>query len=326
MKKITLLSAFFIGAVSFAQIASTSFEEPEDLSGRYNDLGDASVAHALVNNPGESIVTYASTGSELGFKASYVPYDTPESGLTDGDFVGVTSSAPSTAVAYTDGTKGYRMNDIDGNYILEFDAVDLSGVSSPVISVDFLLSINKDNPANGNYEGDGTQNALGSDRLRIYVRDLTNATELDLFNSTGSDLDELVPFDTASGEYQLTWQTVTENLTTGSNVQLVIEGRTNASAEDFWFDNVVFSGVLGTNDLSQNQFSIYPNPATKGFVNISSKVSGAKNVSVFDVLGKQVINTVLTNDRMDISSLNSGIYIVKIVQGKTSTTKKLVIK
>ncbi|AFL81058.1 hypothetical protein Aeqsu_1573 [Aequorivita sublithincola DSM 14238] len=324
MKKITLFTALLVGAVSFAQIAGTSFEEPEALSGKYTDTGDANVAHDLINNSGQPLVDFISTGGELGFNATYTPYDTPDVGLTDGDFVGVTSFTPSPTVLFTDGAKGYQMNDIDGNMIVEFDQVDLTLSNSGAISLDFLLSIN-DTPANGNYEGDGTVNSSGSDRLRIYVRDITNSTEIDLFNSTGMDLDDLVPFDSGSGEYQLQWQNASASLP-GSLVQLVIEGRTNASAESFWFDNIVFDATIGVSDFSKDQFAVYPNPATKGYVNITSKVSGAKNISIFDVLGKQVIKTTLNSDRLDISALNSGVYILKIEQGKTSTTKKLVVK
>lgn len=324
MKKITLFAALLMGAVSFAQIAGTSFEEPDAFPGKYTDTGDPNVAHDLINNASEPLVDYTSTGGELGFNASYVPYDTPDVGLTDGDFVGVTDFTPSPTVLFTDGDKGYQMNDIDGNMIVEFDPVDLTGVSNPTISLDFLLSINN-NPVNGNYEGDGTSNESGSDRLRIYVRDLTNSTEIDLFNSTGSDLDDFVPFDSGSGEYQLQWQSVSESLPE-SNVQLVLEGRTNASAESFWFDNIVFDGTFSVNDNAADLFSVYPNPATKGFVNITSKVAGAKKVAIFDVLGKQVVNTSLLGSRLDISTLNSGVYIVKIEQGKAATTKKLVVK
>ncbi len=324
MKKITLLAALFASAASFAQIAGTSFEEPESISGKYTDTGDANVAHQLVNNPDEPILNFVSAGGELGFMSYYVPYDVPSVGLTDGDFVGVSSFTPSPDLLFTDGENGFQMNDIDGNMIVEFDEVDLTGVAGPVISLDFLLDIN-DNPLNGNYEGDGTVNEEGSDRLRIYIKDLTNNTEIDLFNSTGTDLDDLVPFDAGTGEYLLQWQQATATLQTNTTVQLVLEGRSNSGSENFWFDNIVFDGVIGINDQAANQFSVYPNPA-KSFVNISSKDSGVKNISVYDVLGKQVLSTTLSGERLNISTLNSGVYILKIEQGKTSTTKKLIVQ
>lgn len=325
MKKITILAALFVGAVSFAQVAGTSFEEPAAISGKYTDTGDPNVAHPLLDNAGEPLVNFTSTGGELGFLAYYVPYDTPDVGLTDGDFVGVTSFTPSPAVLFTDGANGYQMNDLDGNMIVEFDEVDLTGVANPTVSLDFLLSINSD-PTKGNYEGDGTVNESGHDRLRIYIKDITNNNEIPLFDSTGQDLDDFLPMDAGTGEYLLQWQQASATLLTNTKVKLVLEGRSNASAENFWFDNIVFDGVVGVNDQSTSQFSIYPNPASKGFVNISSKVAGAKKISIFDVLGKQVVKTILNGERLDISALNSGIYILQIEQGKASTTKKLIVE
>ncbi|MBK5212586.1 MAG: T9SS type A sorting domain-containing protein [Flavobacteriaceae bacterium] len=84
--------------------------------------------------------------------------------------------------------------------------------------------------------------------------------------------------------------------------------------------------VLGINQSLIDRFKIYPNPATNGYLYINSKINGVKIISVFDVLGKQVIKTTLNGERLDISALKSGVYILKIEQGKTSATKKLVVK
>jgi len=84
--------------------------------------------------------------------------------------------------------------------------------------------------------------------------------------------------------------------------------------------------TLGTEDNALAGLSIYPNPTSAGYVNIVSPVAGDMNVVVYDVLGKQVINTTITNDRLDINTLKSGVYIMNITQGNASTTKKLVVK
>lgn len=96
-------------------------------------------------------------------------------------------------------------------------------------------------------------------------------------------------------------------------------------------DNLVisqnFSDVtLSTNQFDNNKFSLYPNPTNSGFVNITSSNNEVMNVQVFDILGKQVKNEVLSNNTLNVSDLNSGIYIVKITQNNASITKKLVIK
>src|SRR5690606_31516693 len=72
--------------------------------------------------------------------------------------------------------------------------------------------------------------------------------------------------------------------------------------------------LLGIGETNSETFKVYPNPATKGYVEITSKINGPKNISIFDVLGKQVIKTILAGNRLDISNLNSGVYIMKIEQ------------
>ncbi|SDG89142.1 T9SS type A sorting domain-containing protein [Winogradskyella thalassocola] len=83
---------------------------------------------------------------------------------------------------------------------------------------------------------------------------------------------------------------------------------------------------LSVNNYNANAFSLYPNPTNTGSVSISSSNSDAISVQVFDILGKQVKNQTLTNNTLNVANLKSGIYIVKITQNNTSTTKKLVIK
>ena len=74
------------------------------------------------------------------------------------------------------------------------------------------------------------------------------------------------------------------------------------------------------------RFSLYPNPSKSGFVNITSNKTGAIQAQVFDVLGKQVLNDLVSNDRLNVSPLHSGVYIVKLTQNETSSTKKLIIQ
>jgi hypothetical protein len=91
-----------------------------------------------------------------------------------------------------------------------------------------------------------------------------------------------------------------------------------------WAD--VTPTTLSNEEFAADNFKIFPNPTNTGFVNITSLNSDAMNVQVFDILGKQVKNETLTNNTLNVSDLNNGIYIVKITQNNTSTTKKLVIR
>jgi len=84
--------------------------------------------------------------------------------------------------------------------------------------------------------------------------------------------------------------------------------------------------TLSTDNFNAISFSLYPNPTNTGSLTITSSSNEAMNVSVFDILGKQVKNEILTNNTLNVSNLKSGIYIVKITQNTNSTIKKLVIR
>jgi hypothetical protein len=118
-----------------------------------------------------------------------------------------------------------------------------------------------------------------------------------------------------------------------SMVAVGLRQSSSASDETVSVDNLIvaqsFGETLSTNDFSTpKKFSVYPNPTNTGSVNIVSASSsnfGNINVAVYDVLGKQVINKTMTSEKLNVSSLNTGVYIMKITQGKATSTKKLVI-
>jgi hypothetical protein len=81
----------------------------------------------------------------------------------------------------------------------------------------------------------------------------------------------------------------------------------------------------GVNDFNSANFNIYPNPASGNVINIKTGVTGEKLVTVYDVLGKQVINTTIDSE-LNISSLKAGVYMVSVTQNNATITKKLVVQ
>ncbi|WP_104735394.1 T9SS type A sorting domain-containing protein [Hanstruepera ponticola] len=84
--------------------------------------------------------------------------------------------------------------------------------------------------------------------------------------------------------------------------------------------------TLTVDNFETSEFNVYPNPVTSGYVNITSSNSNDMSVAIYDVLGKRVVNTNVINNRVNVSSLNTGIYILQISQNGKSITKKLVVK
>jgi hypothetical protein len=84
--------------------------------------------------------------------------------------------------------------------------------------------------------------------------------------------------------------------------------------------------TLSNESFETNTFKIYPNPATGNTVNITSSNGEAVNVVIYSTLGQKVLSATSVTNELNISNLDSGIYIVRITQGSAAQTRKLVIK
>jgi hypothetical protein len=114
---------------------------------------------------------------------------------------------------------------------------------------------------------------------------------------------------------------VANNLTRSNVAQFAI---TTAMVDRVLYDNIYFhkNTVLSSDSFTASKVKLYPNP-TSNVLNIES-LGTIQTISVYNVLGQEVINKALnsTSTSLDVSSLNSGIYVVKtVVDGVTSSTK-----
>jgi hypothetical protein len=100
---------------------------------------------------------------------------------------------------------------------------------------------------------------------------------------------------------------------------------TTVYLDDFsFFDNATASvknnAIVG--------FAAYPNPISKGTLTISSASDSLKNITIFNLLGKQVLSSSFSGvqSNVDVSSISSGIYILKVTEAGKTATKKIVIR
>ena len=96
------------------------------------------------------------------------------------------------------------------------------------------------------------------------------------------------------------------------------------------FDLTVES-VLGVNQNSLDAgIALYPNPASN-VVNLVNKTDIALDtMMIYDINGKLVNQVSLTTMQgekaVDVSSLATGVYVVRIIGNNASTVKRLIIK
>ncbi|GGK22848.1 hypothetical protein GCM10007962_16330 [Yeosuana aromativorans] len=84
--------------------------------------------------------------------------------------------------------------------------------------------------------------------------------------------------------------------------------------------------TLDSKSFELNSFKMYPNPTSLGYVKLLSKNNAPMTISVFDMLGKQVLHKAVKNNTLDVSSLKTGLYLMKVSQDNASITKKLVVQ
>lgn len=84
--------------------------------------------------------------------------------------------------------------------------------------------------------------------------------------------------------------------------------------------------TLSSSDFTKSELSIYPNPVNSGLLNIKSQISGTKTIQLYDIMGRNVLQTTLNSDVLDVSSVNSGLYLLKIAIDGRTATKKIVVK
>lgn len=113
----------------------------------------------------------------------------------------------------------------------------------------------------------------------------------------------------------------------------------NHMTKNYLYIFLFFLGLSTTTAIAQDQkqqskvqensiegLNFYPNPVTNGKIYISSKSNDDKQITIFDVLGKKVFQTLLTSKELNIATLSPGVYFIKIEEGDSSATRKLIIR
>ncbi len=86
------------------------------------------------------------------------------------------------------------------------------------------------------------------------------------------------------------------------------------------------SQLLAVSQNSIKGLAVYPNPATHGVLYVETAANAERTIAIYDVLGKNVLNTTTSNSEVNISALKGGVYIVKITEEGKTATRKLIIK
>ena len=93
------------------------------------------------------------------------------------------------------------------------------------------------------------------------------------------------------------------------------------TANDQIFNDFIIKGTAGAsgiNQLSDNSIQVYPNPATNYIL-----AKNAQKVTILDLNGR-IINEAFNTEKVDVSSLAKGVYIVKVQIENATKMGKLI--
>ena len=237
--------------------------------------------------------------------------------FTNESYVGAGIIWNNDQITNVGGTDISGYNSYEGNQGLYFFA---SGAdSTPFPNDDWMIS------------PEFTISGVSSPSLRFWAKSITDAYGLDRFQiAIGSSINpadftvisagayEEAPIEWTQYEYDLSaydGQTVRVGIHCVSNDSFVLQ-----------MDSFVVEGTLGLNNVQSLEMNIYPNPVDGNFVTIQTPLNGVKYVEVFDITGKRLINTSLSADTLEVSSLSAGMYLIKVTVEGQSKTSKLVVR
>lgn len=80
-----------------------------------------------------------------------------------------------------------------------------------------------------------------------------------------------------------------------------------------------------TNNQQEKPIFFYPNPAQKKITILNEQGIMIKRINIYNQLGNKVLSHVYTNNSIDISNLNQGIYIIEFCSKKIIIREKLLI-
>ena len=84
--------------------------------------------------------------------------------------------------------------------------------------------------------------------------------------------------------------------------------------------------VAGINPIKANPMQFYPNPVTNGIINFTNQSDQLKQVEIFDLVGRKVFEKNTSMNNMDVKSLKTGVYSIKVQTGDNITSSRLMVK
>ena len=189
------------------------------------------------------------------------------------------------------------------------------------------------------YENDGIGN-FGSqivisdepiDVWSIYSADLDQDGDNDILATGGGAFDgEIVWFENLDGtgsfgsknviniEHQFPRSVIAADIDNDGDMDVIASSQNDDKIA--WYENLT---ILGVGENESSSIKIYPNP-TDGLLYIDANTESIIGITVFDVLGKKVLQLQGNKQQVDISTIESGMYFLRIATDRGEFVQKII--
>jgi hypothetical protein len=221
---------------------------------------------------------------------------------------------------------------------------DMTGVTTD-LSETVIAALSGDSPSSFRarlfFKKNGTQYQLGcTSATGVPASTIYDAT---LFN-TGTTVAVVLGYDFGTNEVKMwlnpnfatftsaTPANITEVPATAlTNIgSFILRQDTNLLTPTVLFDGLrvaeTTTALLSVAQNSIKGLKVYPNPVSNGTLFVETAANAERVVTIYNVIGKQVLNTTTSDATINVSSLQAGLYIVKITEEGNTATRKLIIE
>jgi len=165
----------------------------------------------------------------------------------------------------------------------------------------------------------------------VYTADLNNDGDMDvLATSVETFAGEVVWFENVDGLGSFgKKQTITTEVQSPRSViaadidndgDMDVVGSSQNDDKIAWYENYT---ILSVEEHQTENFKIYPNP-TQGLIYLNSKTETIGSVTIFDILGKKVLQLDADVQSLDISNFQSGMYFLRITTDTGAIGQKII--
>lgn len=173
------------------------------------------------------------------------------------------------------------------------------------------------------------ENLLGAHS--IYSTDLDNDGDNDILATGGGAFDgEIVWFENLDGtgsfgsknvisiEHQFPRSVIAADIDNDGDMDVIASSQNDDKIA--WYENLT---ILGVGENESSSIKIYPNP-TDGLLYIDANTESIIGITVFDVLGKKVLQLQGNKQQVDISTIESGMYFLRIATDRGEFVQKII--